>query len=68
MRGINDEGNLNAPGSIPDGHSSSARIGLKFHRDGQWFDSISYGCECEGFGVSAKKEILLLSRLVQILL
>ena len=55
MLGINDEGNLNVPGSIPDGHDSSTGIGLKFFRDGEWFDSTSYGCECEGFGVSAKK-------------
>jgi hypothetical protein len=46
---------LNVPGRIPDGLSSTADIGLKFRRDGQWFDSTSYGCECEGFGVSAKK-------------
>jgi hypothetical protein len=55
MLGINDEGNLDVPGSIPDGHDSSTGIGLKFFRDGEWFDSTSYGCECEGFGVSAKK-------------
>ena len=33
MIGINDEGNLNVPGSILDGHDGSTTIGLKFRRD-----------------------------------
>ena len=54
MLGIHDEGHLNVPGSnITDGFTSTD-IGLKYFRDGAWFDSTSYGCRCEGFGVSAK--------------
>ena len=55
MLGIHDEGQLNVvDSSIVDGHSPGVPVGLKYFRDGSWFDSTSYGCSCEGFGVSAK--------------
>ena len=40
-------------GDVIDGHDASDTVGLKFFRDGAWYDSMSYGCACEGFGVSA---------------
>ena len=56
MLGVHDEGQLNvgSAGSVVDGLIASASVGLKYFRDGSWFDSTSYGCECEGFGVSAR--------------
>ena len=53
MLGVYGEGNLNVDGGVRDGHDGSTVVGLRFFRDGAWYDSTAYGCYCEGFGVSA---------------
>ena len=54
MLGVHDEGHLNVSGGVSDGHDGSTTVGLRFFRDGKWYDSTAYGCKCEGFGVSAR--------------
>ena len=45
---------VNVPSSVFDGQDSSTTVGLKYFREGSWFDAKSYGCDCEGFGVRTK--------------
>ena len=47
MLGVNREGHLNTPGD-PDAHNGESQVGLRYYRDGGWYDSISFGCTCEG--------------------
>ena len=47
MLGVNDAGELNAPGT-GDAHWGETYVGLRYFRDGGWYDSTAYGCKCEG--------------------
>jgi len=54
MLGIHNEGHLNVPGP-PDAHNGISLVGLRYFRDGGWYESTSFGSPAEGFGVSAKR-------------
>ena len=47
MLGVNDGGELNVVGD-PDPHDNEEYVGVRFYRDGGWYDSTAYGCKCEG--------------------
>ena len=48
MLGIQTEGHLNAIGGDPDAHEGETTVGLRYFRDGGWYDSTAFGCHCEG--------------------
>ena len=49
MLGVHDGGELNAYSyAHPDAHSSERTVGVRYYRDGGWYDSTAYGCKCEG--------------------
>ena len=54
MLGVNDWGHLNVPGSL-DATGGTSTVGLRFFRDGGWYESTAFGSLSEGFGVSAKR-------------
>ena len=49
MLGVNDGGELNVySSSHPDAHRSERTVGVRYYRNGGWYDSTAYGCKCEG--------------------
>lgn len=55
MLGVHGEGHLNVPFGLPDGHNGITTVGLRYFRDGAWYESTSFGLQAEGYGVSAKR-------------
>ena len=69
MLGVSDAGRLNVPGSV-DAHDNEDIVGLRYFRDGGWYDSTSYGCKCEGktfwsmFKIDAKVRRIMFSTII----
>lgn len=55
MLGINAHGHLIVPGE-PDAHDGTALVGMRYNRDGGWYDSTAFGLQAEGFGVAARPQ------------
>ena len=48
MLGIQREGHLNVAWGEPDAHNGETTVGLRYYRDGGWYESTAFGCDCEG--------------------